>query len=283
MSEATPAAGLPPAPQAAAPPQPELIGGKWKDDNEAQKGMRELFKHRNIPIPDNSPVYGEGGPFANRDAALIFYKGLAGKDPSQVKYVDAGLDDVFKAVGVDPAAFAKKIAETNDIDDDHVKAFGKVEIRQDDGTVLRFNKDLLRDIFVGRAEAAKIKSEYAQRKQAELVKASHEIAGGTEEHYKNVMAWANTNLDANTLASYKQMLANPDTTLDAVRLIKGRFDDKHGNTQRQPVVGGAPISVGSEPKTLPELKELTQRAMAGDITAQRTLKTHKAAIERRFA
>ena len=107
----------------AAPPQPELIAGKFKDEAAFQQGARELFKHRGVQVADNAPVYGDGGYFASKDAAVTFYKALAGNAPAPqpVEYADTDIDGLFKAIGLDTAKFGENLVKNKSIDDDSLK------------------------------------------------------------------------------------------------------------------------------------------------------------------
>lgn len=269
----------------AAPPQPELIAGKFKDEAAFQQGARELFKHRGVQVADNAPVYGEGGYFANKDAAVTFYKALAGNAPAPqpTEYAEADIDGLFKAIGLDTAKFGENLVKNKSIDDDSLKAFASIEVKGKDGKVYRLNKDALNDIFVGRVESAQIKAERAREVQEQTKQAAFKIAGGSQENYERLMTWAKSNLQPDELAAYDARLKdpNPQMALDTVRLIKARYDEK--NAGGVPVIGTMPSHSAAPPKDLNELKELNKRAMDGDILAQRTLKAHMADITRRFA
>ncbi len=286
MSE-TGTAPVQPAPTpGAAPPQPELIAGKFKDEAAFQQGARELFKHRGVQVADNAPVYGDGGYFASKDAAVAFYKALAGNAPASApapEYADTDIDGLFKAIGLDTAKFGENLVKNKSIDDESLKAFGSIEVKGKDGKVYKLNKDALNDIFVGRVESAQIKAERAREVQEQTKQAAFKIAGGSQENYDRLMTWAKSNMSESELATYAAKLndTNPQVALDAVRVIKARYDEK--NAGGTPVIGTMPSHSIAPPKDLAELKELNRRAMAGDILAQRTLKANMAEITRRFS
>jgi major membrane immunogen (membrane-anchored lipoprotein) len=268
-------APVPPAPTpVAAPPQPELIAGKFKDEAAFQQGARELFKHRGVQVADNAPVYGDGGIFANKDAAVTFYKAMAGAAPApqQPEYVDADIDGVFKAIGLDTAKFGENLVKNKSIDDDSLKAFASIEVKGKDGKVYKLNKDALNDIFVGRVEAAQIKAERTREVVEQTKQAAFKIAGGSQENYDRLMTWAKSNIPEGELATYAAKLndTNPQNALDAVRVLKARYDEKNGGGS--PVIGTMPSNVAPIPRNYDEFKALRQRAMAGDPAAVKTLR-----------
>jgi hypothetical protein len=268
----------------AAPPQPELIAGKFKDEAAFQQGARELFKHRGVQVADNAPVYGDGGYFASKDAAVTFYKALAGNAPAPqpVEYADTDIDGLFKAIGLDTAKFGENLVKNKSIDDDSLKAFGSIEVKGKDGKVYKLNKDALNDIFVGRVEVAEIKARESQRFQEQLKQEAHKIAGG-EQQYNQMMQWAKSNVDAPTLAKYEQMLSDGNTALDAVRVIKARWSEV--NSFAKPIIGDAPVAAAPI-RTADELIEINRLRRRGDIAAQARfdatpLETLRALQERR--
>lgn len=268
-------APVPPAPTpVAAPPQPELIAGKFKDEAAFQQGARELFKHRGVQVADNAPVYGDGGYFATKDAAVTFYKAMAGAAPApqQPEYVDADIDGVFKAIGLDTAKFGENLVKNKSIDDDSLKAFASIEVKGKDGKVYKLNKDALNDIFVGRVEAAQIKAERTREVVEQTKQAAFKIAGGSQENYDRLMTWAKSNIPEGELATYAAKLndTNPQNALDAVRVLKARYDEKNGGGS--PVIGTMPSNVAPIPRNYDEFKALRQRAMAGDPAAVKTLR-----------
>jgi hypothetical protein len=274
----------PAAPASAPPqPQPELIANKWKDDAAAQQGMRELFKHRNVPIGDNAPVYGDGGMFASRDAAIAFYKAMSGQDTTKVEYAETDIDGLFKAVGLDNKAFGETLVKNRSIDDDAFAKFKNIEVKGADGKVYRLNKDALNSIFVGQVEAAEIKAARVKETQEQVRQNAFQIAGGKQEDYENLMRWAASNLDSDEAKARNAAITGTDTkaALDAVRLVKAKYDE--ANRGFKAIVGTMPATIGNAPKNLAELKDLNKRAQEGDIVAQRTLKEHMAEINRRFS
>ena len=275
MSE-TPAAPVQPAPTpGAAPPQPELIAGKFKDEAAFQQGARELFKHRGVQVADNAPVYGEGGYFANKDAAVTFYKALAGNSPAPApapEYADTDIDGLFKAIGLDTAKFGENLVKTKSIDDESLKKFQSIEVKGADGKLYGLNKEALNDIFAGRVEAAQIKAERAREVQEQTKQAAFKIAGGSQENYDRLMTWAKSNIPDAELATYAAKLndTNPQNALDAVRVIKARYDEKNG--VGSPIVGSMPSTSYPVPTDYDGFKALRQKAMAGDPAAVRTLR-----------
>lgn len=273
MSE-TGTAPVQPAPTpGAAPPQPDLIAGKFKDEAAFQQGARELFKHRGVQVADNAPVYGDGGYFASKDAAVTFYKALAGNAPASApapEYADTDIDGLFKAIGLDTAKFGENLVKNKSIDDDSLKAFGSIEVKGKDGKVYKLNKDALNDIFVGRVEAAQIKAEQAKLVQEQTKQAAFKIAGGSQENYDRLMTWAKSNMSESELATYAAKLndTNPQVALDTVRVIKARYDEKNGIGS--PIVGTPP----SPPRPITTREELLQ--------VQALRKKGDAAAEARF-
>lgn len=270
----------------AAPPQTELIAGKWKDDAAAQEGMRQLFKHRNVPVADNAPVYGEGGMFASRDAAVTFYKAMAGNaTPEQPKErKKTNIEGMFKATGLDPEKFGKHVYEKESLDDESFqKLAASIQIRGADGEMYELDKESFDDIFGGRAKAKKAIDEASKIIQENNRQAAFKIAGGSKEHFDRLMQWKASNLDQAESAKFDAVIQGNDVSaaMDAIRLIKARYDEKNGGGS--PVIGTMPSQSLAPPKDLGELKELNRRAMAGDIAAQRTLKANMAEITRRFS
>jgi len=273
----------PAAPASAPPqPQPDLIAGKFKDDTAFQNGARELFKHRNIPVPDG-PLYGENGIFASRDAAVKFYGTVAGNAPKEPEYAETDIDGLFKAVGLDNKAFGETLVKNRSIDDAAFDKFKKIEVKGEDGKVYRLNKDALNAIFVGQVEAAEIKAARVKETQEQVRQNAFQIAGGKQEDYDNLMRWAASNLDAEEAKARNAAITGTDTkaALDAVRLVKAKYDE--ANRGFKAIVGNMPATIGNAPKNLAELKDLNKRAMEGDIVAQRTLKEHMATITRQFS
>lgn len=253
----------------AAPPQPELIAGKFKDEAAFQQGARELFKHRGVQVADNAPVYGDGGIFANKDAAVTFYKAMAGNAPAPqpTEYADTDIDGLFKAIGLDTAKFGENLVKNKTIDDDSLKAFGSIEVRGKDGKVYRLNKDALNDIFVGRVEAAEIKAQRAQEVQEQTKQAAFKIAGGSQESYDALMRWASSNLEPEEAKQRSAAItgSDPKAALDAVRLIKARYDEKNGGGS--PIVGNPPSPVRPI-SSVDDLIEVNRLRRRGDKAAQ---------------
>jgi len=262
----------PAAPASAPPqPQPDLIAGKFKDDTAFQNGARELFKHRNIPVPDG-PLYGENGIFASRDAAVKFYGTVAGNAPKEPEYAETDIDGLFKAVGLDNKAFGETLVKNRSIDDAAFDKFKKIEVKGEDGKVYRLNKDALNAIFVGQVEAAEIKAARIKETQERNLHNAHQIAGGTKDDYEKLLKWGDANLDPQEKAQRFAAISGPDANaaLDAVRLVKAKYDE--ANRGFKAIVGNMPNNAAPVPRNHDEFKALKQRAESGDQAAVKTLR-----------
>ncbi len=86
------------------------------------------------------------------------------------------------------------------------------------------------------------------------------------------MRWASSNLEPEEAKQRSAAItgSDPKAALDAVRLIKARYDEKNGGGS--PIVGTMPSFNAPVPKNYDEFKALKQRAESGDPAAVKTLR-----------
>lgn len=250
----------------AAPPQPDLIAGKFKDEAAFQQGAAELFKHRGVPLPEKAVLYGEGGFFRDREAAVKFYSHVQGtptpevpQQPAAPQYGDdADYGTILKTAGVDLQAVSEKFARDGKLSDADYAAIKKA--------LPGATKKVIDDQFATAHEAFKLKNEAHVKFQSEVKTRFDSIMGG-DAQASNVMEFVKT-LPEKVVADLDRRLKDPDLWEGAALEMRSMYDRKTGADKIAPLVTGGLVTA-PRPITSPEeLIDVMRRRRKGDQEAE---------------
>jgi hypothetical protein len=253
------------APTAEAPKAPELIAGKYKDEAAFQQGFGELLKSRGVPLPEKAVLYGDGGTFASRDAAIAFYNHVAGapakppEAPAAPQYGDdADYGTILKTAGVDLQAVSEKFAKDGKLSDADYAAIKKA--------IPGATKKVIDDQFATAHEAFKLRNEAHAKFQSEVKTRFDSIMGG-DDQAKNVMEFVKT-LPEKVVADLDRRLKDPDLWEGAALEIRSMYDRKTGADKIAPLLAGGNVTAPRQISSAEDLINIQRRRRQGDQEAE---------------
>lgn len=252
-----------------------LIAGKFKDEAALEQSLREGLKATTgVELPASVKVIGEGGLYADVNAAVAGYKGvesalgkLRAPAPPPPKSDDkplsitpptppaAEIDDpaeAVKAAGIDWADIEKAVKECGKPSDEHyakLKAVG-------------WNKA---------AVNAYVQGEVAKRQAGAMSYNAVVASLGGKAALQQLIDSAKDNIPADQVDAIESMLKDARTLPVAVQAIKG-----YAASRPADFVTGSGSTGGSSITTLAQYQEAVLRAARGDQAAKSALETIKA-------
>lgn len=253
-------------PAAEAPKTPDLIAGKFKDDAAFQQGFGELLKSRGVPLPEKAVLYGEGGTFSSRDAAVAFYNHVQGTQaakpseaPTAPQYGDdADYGTILKTAGVDLQTVSEKFAKDGKLSDADYAAIKKA--------IPGATRKVIDDHFSVAHEAFKLKNEAHVKFQTEVKTRFDSIMGG-DDQAKNVMAFVQT-LPEKVVADLDRRLKDPDLWEGAALEMRTMYDRKTGADKIAPLVTGGMVTAPRQISSAEDLINIQRRRRQGDQEAE---------------
>jgi len=237
------------------------IAGKYENTEAFHKGFRELnAKTKMLDIKDDEPLVGENGIFTNDAAAERFYKSMESRLGS-------------KRPKEEPAA-PLEIKPENEIPDD-------ADIN---GILSKAGIDIneIRDEKLTDEQYAKLKAQGYPKKVVDQYindrRTAHAIiqekirtdavsTAGGEEKLNTLMDFAKT-LPKEQIDSLNARLADPKLYKGALLEIQGAYTQQIGAGNSTSLISGSP-STGTAPiKTAAEYKEVMNKYLAGDKSAE---------------
>jgi hypothetical protein len=266
MAESAVAPVQPAPTPVAAPPQPDLIAGKFADDTAFQKGFGELLSSRGVPLPEKTVLYGEGGTFASRDAAVAFYNHVQGnpaakpaETPAAPQYGDdADYGTILKTAGVDLQAVSEKFAKDGKLSDADYAAIKKA--------IPGATKKVIDDQFSTAHEAFKLRNEAHVKFQTEVKTRFDSIMGG-DTQAATVMEFVKT-LPEKVVADLDRRLKDPDLWEGAALEMRSMYDRKTGADKIAPLVSGGMVTAPRPISSPEELIDVMRRRRKGDQEAE---------------
>lgn len=281
-----PVVSAPPSPVATPTPPSAPLAGKYADQAALEKGIREAWTKVGLPgLPaEGSPLIGQGAMFGSVDDAVAGYK--------KIERLIAPSANQPTPPATPPAPALPQIGEPASATDEDMTTVGLIQKAGLNGNdvMAQFGKDgkltdeqyaAIRKAHPGVSKAmlnehlALLHRDFS-RTIAEVKSKASEMAGG-EQKFQTLLAWAGSQYKGEELANMNRMLADPTTTVAAVKIMLHDYATSGGTTQTKPIIAGAPGAPTGKPANAAEMAALMARVQSGDPSAIATLNAMSAA------
>jgi hypothetical protein len=281
----------PPGKPAVDPPvaatEPVLLAGKYSDELQLAKGIREIQGALGMPpLSEKVAIIGDAGLYPDVKAAETAYVGfekllrkptespkpvatdtrpvsdkIAPVEPSAGPAADADPEVLFRAAGLDPVQVTDQWIKEGRLTENQYLSLAKaahVDLKQPDAlahfkTLANMQMRVTQQLAVVNAEQ-------------ELARAV-QVAGGETQH-KTLRDWAATSMPPEDLKELNATVRSGKLSYsNYVRLIAAEHAKGLGAGGVRPLVNGAPSQAAGSVTTLKEFKDLVKRAGTGDESA----------------
>lgn len=262
--------------EVAAPPKttpaPTLLAGKYANEAELAKGIREAHKTIGLPpLPESQAIIGPGGLYADAKTAEEAYKQYDGvlskvktpaptapsiKTPTAIEPEgelgdDADLNAVLKSVGVQATELTEQWTKDGKLSDDQYAKF----------KAKGYPKSIINEHMKVAVRAAALEADQ------EIAKAVN-IAGGQQQH-DTIRQWAgNGGIPKEDLKELNEQFKTGKLSYsNYMRLIVSEHVKATNSGRTAPLVNGTSPQPSGPIKTTAEFNTLLKRAQAGDSAA----------------